>query len=615
MNEKLNSILKQVSKPGRYSGGEYGQIIKDKSNIKARFAFAFPDTYEIGMSNLGVRILYECLNREEDIWCERVYDPWVDMQEKMKENGLLLWAHESKDNVKDFDFLGFTLQYEMSYTNVLNMLELSGIPLRSSERGEDFPIVIGGGPCAYNPEPVADFFDIFNIGEGESLLVEIVRLYITMKDEGRYTKAEFLHEAARTIPGVYVPSLYNVEYNEDGTIKAYIPVYDDIPTKITKRIVEDLDKAIFPDYAIMPYTEVVHDRIMLEVFRGCIRGCRFCQAGMIYRPVREKSPDVLNEQAKCIFENTGYEEISLSSLSISDYTGLPELTDKLLEWTKDNMVSFSLPSLRVDSFTKELMEKVASVRASSLTFAPEAGSQRLRDVINKNVREEDLMKAVNVAFDAGKTQVKLYFMQGLPTETEEDLAAIPALAKDVIEAFYQNPNRNRAKQPQVTFSVSPFIPKPFTPFQWEPQDSLETIRSKQEFIGKLVTDRKIKYQHHDAEICRIEAVLARGDRRLCAALELACREGFKFDAWSEYFDYGKWIEVFEKSGVDPEFYANRRYSFDEILPWDIIDCGVDKSFLLRECKKAYEDQTTPSCREHCSGCGANKLGGKNRWCK
>ena len=614
MNEKLNAILKQVSKPGRYSGGEYGQIIKDKSEIKARFAFAFPDTYEIGMSNLGVRILYECLNRENDIWCERVYNPWVDMQEKMQEKQLLLWAHESKDCVRDFDFLGFTLQYEMSYTNVLNMLELSGIPLRSSERGEEFPIVIGGGPCAYNPEPVADFFDIFNIGEGESLLVEIVRLYITMKDEGRYTKADFLHEAARTIPGVYVPSLYNVEYNEDGTIKAYVPVYDDIPTKITKRIVEDLDKAIFPDYAIMPYTEVVHDRIMLEVFRGCIRGCRFCQAGIIYRPVREKSPDVLNEQAKCIFENTGYEEISLSSLSISDYTGLPELTDKLLEWTKDNMVSFSLPSLRVDSFTKELMDKVASVRASSLTFAPEAGSQRLRDVINKNVREDDLMRAVDVAFDAGKTQVKLYFMQGLPTETEEDLAAIPALAKQVIEAFYHNPNRNRAKQPQVTFSVSPFIPKPFTPFQWEPQDSLETMRAKQEFVGKLVTDRKIKYQHHDAEICRIEAVLARGDRRLAPALELACREGFKFDAWSEYFDYTKWISVFERSGVDPDFYANRRYSFDEVLPWDIIDCGVDKSFLVRECKKAYDDQTTPSCREHCSGCGANKLGGERTCC-
>ena len=614
MNEKLNAILKQVSKPGRYSGGEYGQIIKDKSKIKARFAFAFPDTYEIGMSNLGIRILYESLNRQEDIWCERVYNPWVDMQEKMKENNLLLWAHESKDNVKDFDFLGFTLQYEMSYTNVLNMLDLSGMPLRSSERGEEFPIVIGGGPCAYNPEPVADFFDIFNIGEGESMLVEVVRLYIQMKDEGRYTKAAFLHEAARTISGVYVPSLYDVEYNDDGTIKAYIPKYDDIPTKITKRIVEDLDKSIFPDYAIMPYTEVVHDRIMLEVFRGCIRGCRFCQAGIVYRPVREKTPDVLNEQAKCIFENTGYEEISLSSLSISDYTGLPELTDKLLEWTKDNMVSFSLPSLRVDSFTKELMDKVASVRSSSLTFAPEAGSQRLRDVINKNVREDDLMRAVNVAFDAGKTLVKLYFMQGLPTETEEDLAAIPALAKSVIEAFYANPNRNRAKQPQVTFSVSPFIPKPFTPFQWEPQDTLEVIKQKQEFVGSCVNDRKIKYQHHDAETCRIEAVLARGDRRLCPALELACREGFKFDAWSEFFDYDKWISVFEKTGVNPDFYANRRYSFDEVLPWDIIDCGVDKSFLVRECKNAYASQTTPNCREKCSGCGANKLGGERTCC-
>ncbi len=614
MNQQFNEILKQVSKPGRYSGGEYGQVIKDKANIKARFAFAFPDTYEIGMSNLGSRILYNCLNNEDDIWCERVYAPWTDMQEKMREHNIPLWAYESKDPISAFDFLGFTLQYEMCYTTVLNMLELSGMPLRSRDRDESFPLVIGGGPCAYNPEPVADFFDLFNIGEGEQMLVEIVRLYIQMHDEGRYTKADFLHEAARTIKGVYVPSLYEVTYNEDGTIRAYTPIYDDIPTKIEKRIIEDMDTALFPEKVVMPYTEVVHDRIMLEVFRGCIRGCRFCQAGIIYRPVREKTPELLNKQAQCLYENTGYEEISLSSLSISDYTGLPELTDKLLDWTVDNMVSFSLPSLRVDSFNKELMDKVASVRSSSLTFAPEAGTQRLRDVINKNVFEDDLMRAVNVAFDGGKHQVKLYFMQGLPTETDEDLRGIPDLAKKVIETYYANPNRNKAKHPQVTFSVSCFIPKPFTPFQWEPQDSLEELYRKQEFIGECVTDRKIRYQHHDAETCRIEAVLARGDRRLSDALELACKEGFMFDAWSEFFDYNKWISVFERTGIDPAFYANRRWSYDEILPWDIIDCGVTKEFLIRESKKAHEGVSTPNCREKCSGCGANKLGGERTCC-
>ncbi|MBE6547653.1 MAG: TIGR03960 family B12-binding radical SAM protein [Ruminococcaceae bacterium] len=614
MNQQLNEILKQVSKPGRYSGGEYGQVIKDKTNIKARFAFAFPDTYEIGMSNLGIRILYNCLNNEKDIWCERVYAPWIDMQEKMKEHNIPLWAHESKDSISEFDFLGFTLQYEMCYTTVLNMLDLANIPLRASDRGEEFPLVIGGGPCAYNPEPVADFFDLFNIGEGEEMLVEIVRLYIKMKDEGRYTKSEFLHEAARTIPGVYVPSLYTVEYNTDGTIKSYSPIYDDIPTKVTKRIITDMDKAPFPEKVVMPYTEVVHDRIMLEVFRGCIRGCRFCQAGIIYRPVREKSPDLLNEQAKCIFENTGYEEMSLSSLSISDYTWLPELTDKLLDWTNENMVSFSLPSLRVDSFTKELMDKVASVRSSSLTFAPEAGTQRLRDVINKNVQLDDLLRAVNVAFTAGKTQVKLYFMQGLPTETEEDLKGIPELAKTVIEAYYANPNRNKGRAPQVTFSVSCFIPKPFTPFQWEPQDSLEVLEQKQKFIGDCVTDKKIRYQHHDAKTCVIEAVLARGDRRLADAIEIAYRDGAKFDAWSEFFDYDMWMSAFERAGIDPAFYASRRWAYDEILPWDIIDCGVTKEFLIREAKKAHEEVTTPNCREHCSGCGANKLGGEKTCC-
>ena len=614
MNKNISSILKAVSKPGRYSGGEYGQIIKNKEDVKCRFAFCFPDTYEIGMSNLGVRILYGVLNREEDVWCERVYDPWMDMQEKMREHGIPLCACESGDPLTDFHMIGFTLQYEMSYTNVLNMLDLAGIPLRSDARGEEYPIIIGGGPCAYNPEPVADFFDLFNIGEGEEMLPELCRLYIQMKEEGRYTKEAYLHEAARTIKGIYVPSLYRVTYNEDGTIHAYEPVYDDIPRRVEKRIVENMDQAYFPDKVVMPYIETVHDRVMLEVFRGCIRGCRFCQAGIIYRPVREKSPEVLNEQAKCLFESTGYDEISLTSLSISDYTHLEELTDELLAWTDENMVSLSLPSLRVDSFTKELMEKIATVRSSSLTFAPEAGTQRLRDVINKNVREEDLLRAVNVAFEAGKNAVKLYFMSGLPTETYEDIGGIADLAASVIHAYYLCENRNRAKKPQVTISVSCFIPKPFTPFQWEAQDTLEELAKKQEFLGSRITDKKIRYTHHDAKVSRIEAVLARGDRRLAPALELACREGFMFDSWDECFDYDRWISVLERTGVDPAFYANRRFGLDEVLPWDIIDCGVTKEFLRRERDRAYGETTTPHCREKCSGCGANRLGGERTCC-
>lgn len=614
MNENMSSIYKSVTKPGRYTGGEFGQILKNKDEVKARFAFCFPDSYEIGLSNLGVQILYGVLNRENDIWCERAYTPWPDMQEKMKEYNLPLCAHESGDPLSDFDIVAFTLQYEMCYTNVLNMLKLANIPLRAKDRGEDAPIIIGGGPCAYNPEPIADFFDCFSIGEGEESLVAFTKLYIKMKEDGSYTRSAFLHEAAKLVQGIYVPSLYDVSYNEDGTIKAYTKRYDDIPDKVTKAIIKDLNTAFFPENVVVPNIEAVQERIMLEVYRGCIRGCRFCQAGMVYRPVREKTADVLCKQAKCLYENTGFEEISLSSLSISDYSQLRELTDGLIDWSDENMISLSLPSLRVDSFTKELMDRVKSVRSSSLTFAPEAGTQRLRDVINKNVVEEDLLRAVNVAFDAGKTTVKLYFMMGLPTETYEDLDGIAELAQKVLDTFYKNPNRNKAKAPQVTISVSCFVPKPFTPFQWEAQDTIATLEEKQKYLGSKITNRKIKYNHHDARVSMIEAVLAKGDRRLSDAIELAANEGFMFDAWTEYFDYDKWMSVFQRSGVDTAFYANRKAGEDEIFPWDIIDCGVDKDFFKREQKKAYGEKTTKCCKEACSACGANKLGGERTWC-
>ncbi len=615
MRDDIKSFLCDVRKPGRYTGGEPGSTYKDKENVKLRVAFCFPDTYEIGMSNLGMRILCGVLNNTDGVWCERVFAPWTDMEEKMRERNIPLFAHESGDPLTDFGMVAFTLQYELCYTTALNMLSLAGIPLTTEERGEDYPVIIAGGPCAYNPEPMADFVDIFSIGEGEEALPELARLYMQMKEDGTYTKKDFLRKASH-LEGFYVPSLYDIEYKADGTIAKIAPKYDDVPEKVKKRIVENLDEAYVPTCPVLPVIETVHDRITLEVFRGCIRGCRFCQAGFVTRPVREKSPDVLSKQAREIADNSGYDEISMCCLSISDYSKVNTFTDKLLEWTDDEKINLSLPSLRADSFTEELMAKISTVRSSTLTFAPEAGSQRLRDVINKNVTEEDILRAAGVAFAAGKNQVKLYFMDGLPCETDEDVVGIAALAKKVIERYYETENRNRKKQPQVTLSVACFIPKPFTPFQWERQNTAEELEKKQKLLMSAITDRKIRYNYHDAKTSHLEAVFARGNRTLGKALREAVNRGVRFDAWEEIFDYDGWMDIFKTVGIDPAFFANREMPDDEVLPWDMIDCGVTKEFLISERHKAKEAATTPSCKEKCSGCGASSICDKKyyRWC-
>ena len=597
----LDNILKKVQKPTRYIGSEWGSVHKDVNGVDIRFAFCFPDVYEVGMSHLGMKILYHLLNEQEGIFCERVFAPWVDMEEQMRGQDIPLFSLETKTPVREFDFAGITLQYEMSYTNIVNMLDLAGIPALSAERTEGMPFVCAGGPCAYNPEPIADFIDFFMLGEGEEVMLEVMELYRSWKKSGAPRKC-FL-EQLLAVEGVYVPQFYDVAYHEDGTIQSFLPNHPDAPEKIKKRIIKDMDHVYYPDNIIVPFMEIVHDRIMLEVFRGCIRGCRFCQAGIIYRPVRERDTGRLLELAEKLIQNTGYEEISLSSLSTSDYTQLEELTAGLLALTEEKKINLSLPSLRLDSFSLDLMQKVQKVRKSGLTFAPEAGTQRLRDVINKGIQEEDLIHAVTMAFGGGYGGVKLYFMIGLPTETPEDVAGIADLAQKVVKAYYETPKEGRNRNLKVTVSTSSFVPKPFTPFQWVKQNNVETLMEKQTMLKGEIKDRHISYNWHDAKLSVMEGVFARGDRRLSKVLLAAQKLGAKFDGWHEFFNYDVWMEAFKQTGIDPDCYNFREREYEEVLPGDHIDVGVTKQFLINENERAKRGEITPNCREKCGGCG------------
>ncbi|OOM70458.1 TIGR03960 family B12-binding radical SAM protein [Clostridium sp. BL-8] len=603
MNKISDDILFKVEKPSRYTGGELNQVIKNPAEVNIRFAFCFPDVYEVGMSHLGSRILYHTINQRSDTYCERTFAPWPDMEEQMRKNNIPLFALETKDSLKEFDILGFTLQYEMSYTNILNMLDLSGITVRASERGEDEPIVMAGGPCAYNPEPLYDIVDFFEIGEGEEMMNDVLDVYNKYKD--KWNKKEFLREISK-IQGIYVPSLYEVIYNEDNTIKEFKPKYDDVPKMVTKRIINNYTKVDFPTDIIVPYTEIVHDRIVLEVFRGCTNGCRFCQAGMIYRPVREKTKEDLKELARKLVKSTGYEEISLSSLSTCDYSDIRGLITDLVHEHEEDRVGIALPSIRVDAFSVDLLKDIQKVRKTGLTFAPEAGSQRMRDIINKGLTEEKILDAATSAFEAGWKTLKLYFMVGLPYEELEDCMGIGELAEKIVYRYKQVPNKiNNNKGLRLTVSTSILIPKPFTPFQWAPMAKFEDVTEKIKAVKSSIKSKCIVYNYHEQKTSVMESVFARGDRRLCDVLIKAFEKGAKFDGWDQYFNFNIWMEAMKECSLTPDFYAYRERSYDEVLPWDFIDIGVNRKYLEIENEKAKKAELTQNCRVGCTGCGVN----------